>query len=109
MDRASLDTAGCARLHTTSLRRVPANLPLKHPYTLDSEQNLHPIYTSANPDAKTALLQTKIVESYGIVALSRVGFNLTRIRAVIYVELLYCGLCGAASTIIWRKKMVCGE
>ena len=75
-------------------RSLPANLSLKHPYTLASEQDLRPVYTSAKPDAKTALLQRKIVNSYGVVALSRVGFNLTHTRAVIYVELQYCGLCG---------------
>ena len=75
-------------------RSLPANLPLKHPYTLVSERDLRPVYTSEKPDAKTALLQTKIVKSYGVVAISRVGFDLTHTRAVIYVELLYCGLCG---------------
>jgi hypothetical protein len=89
-------------------RSLPAYLLLKYPYTLASEQDLQPVYTSASPDMKTALLQTKIVESYGVVALSRVGFNLTHTRAVIYVELLYCGLLAAASTIILRKKMVRG-
>jgi hypothetical protein len=54
-------------------RSLPANLPFKHPYTLVSERDLQPVYTSARSDAKTALLQTKIVKSYGVVALSRVG------------------------------------
>jgi hypothetical protein len=83
---------------------LPANLPLKHPHALASEQDLQLVYTSANPDAKTALLQTKIVESYGIVALSRVGFNLTHTRAVIYVELLYCGLCGGGQYYYLAKQ-----
>ena len=96
-------------------RSLPANLPLKQPYTLASEQDLQPVYITANPDAKTILLQTKIVESYGVVALSRVGFNLTHTRAVIYVELLYCGLCGggqyyylAKQNGVWRVIDVAG-
>ena len=85
-------------------RSIPANLPLEHPYTLASEQDLQPVYTSAKPDAKTALLQTKIVKSYGVVALSRVGFNLTHTRAVIYVELQYCGLCGGGQYYYLAKQ-----
>ena len=75
-----------------------------YPHALASEQDLQPVYTSASPDAKTALLQTKIVESYGAVALSRVGFNLTHTRAVIYVELLYCGLCGGGQYYYLAKQ-----
>jgi hypothetical protein len=96
-------------------RPLPAYLPLQHPYALASEQDLQPIYTSANPDAKTALLQKKIVESYGVVALSRVGLDFTHTRAVIYVELLYCGLCGggqyyylAKEKGVWRVIDVAG-
>ena len=79
-------------------------MPLKHPYTLVSELDLQPVYTSAKPDAKTALLQEKIVKSYGVVALSRVGFNLTHTRAVIYVELQYCGLCGGGQYYYLAKQ-----
>ena len=96
-------------------RPLPAHLPLKHSYALASERDLQPVYTSANPDAKTALLQTKIVESYGVVALSRVGFDFTHTRAVIYGELLYCGLCGggqyyylAKENGVWRVIDVAG-
>lgn len=85
-------------------RSVPSNLPLKHPYTLASEQDLHVVYASTNPNAKTALLQTQIVNSYGVVALSRVGFNLSHTRAVIYVELLYCGLCGSGQYYYLAKE-----
>src|SRR5258708_32147659 len=85
-------------------RPLPAHLPLKHSYALASDRDLQPVYTSANPDAKTALLQTKIVESYGVVALSRVGFDFTHTRAVIYVELLYCGLCGGGQYYYLAKE-----
>lgn len=85
-------------------RSLPTNLPLKHPYTLAAEHDLRRVYTSAKPDAKTALLQTKIVSSYGVVALSRVGFNLTHTRAVIYVELQYCGLCGGGQYYYLAKQ-----
>lgn len=91
-------------IKTFVCRSLPANLPLKHPYTLASEQDLRPVYTSAKPDAQTALLQTKIVNSYGVVALSRVGFNLTHTRAVIYVELQYCGLCGSGQYYYLAKQ-----
>jgi hypothetical protein len=70
-------------------RSIPIDLPIKYPYVLASEEDLKPVYTSATPDARTALLQTKIVESYGVVALSRVGFNLNHTHAGIYVELQY--------------------
>jgi len=40
-------------------RPLPAHLPLKHSYALASERDLQSVYTSANPDAKTALLQAK--------------------------------------------------
>lgn len=85
-------------------RSLPADLPLKHPYTLVPERDLQPVYTLAKPDAKTALLQTKIVKSYGVVALSRVGFNVTHTRAIIYVELQYCGLCGSGQYYYLAKQ-----
>lgn len=85
-------------------RSLPANLALKYPYTLASERDLHAVYSSRKPHPKTALLQTEIVKSYGVVALSRVGFNLTHTRAVIYVELLYCGLCGSGQYYYLAKQ-----
>lgn len=94
---------------------LPADLPLDHPYMLVSQEDLQPVYTSATPDAKTALLQKKIVKSYGVVAISRAGLNLTHTRAVIYVELLYCGLCGSGQYYyltkengVWRVVGVAG-
>jgi hypothetical protein len=97
-------------------RSIPIDLPIKYPYVLASEQDLKPVYTFATPDARTALLQTKIVESYGVVALSRVGSNLNHTRAVIYVELQYCGLCGggqyyylAKENGAWRVTDVAGN
>jgi len=82
-----------------------ADLPIKYPYVLASEQDLKPVYSSATPDARTALLQTKIVESYGVVALSRVRFNLNHKRAVIYVvKLQYCGLCGGGQYYYLAKE-----
>jgi len=96
-------------------RSLPAHLSLNHPYVLASEQDLRPVYTSATPDAKTASLQTKIVKGYGVVALSRAGFDFPHARAVIYVELLYCGLCGggqyyylAKENGVWRVIGVAG-
>lgn len=85
-------------------RSLPANLALKYPYTLASERDLQAVYSSRKPHPKTALLQTEIVRSYGVVALSRVGFNLTHTRAVIYVELLYCGLCGSGQYYYLAKQ-----
>ena len=85
-------------------RTLPANLQLKHPYTLVSDQDLQTVYTSAKPDVKTAILQTIIAKSYGVVALSRVGFNLSHTRAVIYVELQYCGLCGGGQYYYLAKQ-----
>jgi hypothetical protein len=85
-------------------RTIPIDLPIKYPYVPASEQYLRPVYTSATPDARAALLQTKIVESYGVVALSRVGFNLNHTRTVIYVELQYCGLCGGGQYYYLAKE-----
>lgn len=85
-------------------RSLPDDLPLDHPHTLVPQRDLQSVYTSATPDAKTALLQKKIVKSYGVVALSRAGLNLTHTRAVIYVELLYCGLCGSGQYYYLAKE-----
>ena len=49
-------------------------------------------------------MQTEIVESYGVVALSRVGFNLNHTHAVIYVELQYRGLCGGGQYYYLAKE-----
>lgn len=90
-------------------------MTLGHPYILASIKQLEPVYASSTPDADTARLQEKIVKSYGVVGLSRAGFNLLHTRAVIYVELLYCGLCGggqyyylAKEDGVWRVTDVAG-
>lgn len=85
-------------------RSLPADLPLTRPYFLVSDHDLEPVYASAAPDAKTALLQKEIVKAYGVVAVSRTGFNLVHTRAVIYVELLYCGLCGGGQYYYLAKE-----
>lgn len=96
-------------------RTLPRSIPLEYPYILASQKELEPVFASSTPDANTTRLQQEIVRGYGVVGLSRAGFNLLHTRAVIYVELLYCGLCGGGQYYyltredgVWRVKDVAG-
>jgi len=48
-------------------------------------------------------LNRKIFESWGVITLSRVGFDLFHKHAVIYVQLIYCGLCGEGEYLFLSK------
>lgn len=85
-------------------RSLPGGLPLRHPYILTSQRELASAYASPSRGADTARLRQEIAKSYGVVGLSRVGFNAPHTRAVVYIELLYCGLCGGGQYYYLAKQ-----
>jgi hypothetical protein len=96
--------------------RVPANLNLPHPYTLISRGQLNKL---DDPDflqtAEGKDLNRRLSESWGVITLSRVGFDASHKHAVMYVQLTYCGLCGEGMFLylsktngVWRVERQSG-
>jgi hypothetical protein len=86
------------------IRKLPADLLLSHPLILVSSARLEGLYSSsALHDEATKNLRSQIGKSYGVVTLSRVGFDLSHTHAVIYAQLTYCGLCGGGYFYFFEK------
>jgi hypothetical protein len=84
---------------------IPSNLNLPHPFKLVDQKKLDALYRpnqhgSPQPDELTGLLQ----RSWGVITLSRVGFDPGMTHAVIYAQLTYCGLCGEGTYLYLSKE-----
>jgi|SRR5579864_643052 len=75
--------------------RIPARLQLPHSYSFVSQEDLarmnDPGFLRSTEGAD---LQKRMTQSWGVITISRVGFDFKRKHAVAYVQLTYCGLCG---------------
>jgi len=84
---------------------LPTTLKLPHPYALVSERQLkrlndpHYLQSAEGKD-----FNRLIYESWGVITLSRVGFDAHHQHAVVYVQLTYCGLCGEGMFLFLGKK-----
>lgn len=86
-------------------RKLPNHLAASRPIVLLSVTYVEKILASSTPnDGETRRIRKLIGNSYGMVTLSRVGFNLPHTRAVIYVQLIYCGLCGGGYYYYLEKE-----
>jgi hypothetical protein len=84
---------------------IPSNLDLPHPFRLVDQKRLDALYglgrhASAQDDELAGLLQ----RSWGVITLSRVGFDRRMEHAVVYAQLTYCGLCGRGTYFYLSKE-----
>jgi hypothetical protein len=96
-ERLSLPLSARASYTTKNLFRfqVPLRFRLPHPFTMVSQEQLDKTYRPGQTDSANAVgLGALLRKSWGVITLSRVGFDLGGKHAVVYAQLTYCGLCG---------------
>lgn len=78
---------------------------LPHPFRMVGEKELGRIYDPGNSKSpKAAQFYELLRKSWGVITLSRVGFDLGEKHAVVYVQLTYCGLCGGGTFLYLSKE-----
>ena len=69
------------------------------------QEELGKIYSRGQTGSpNVAELKGLLQKSWGVITLSRVGFDLGGKHAVAYVQLTYCGLCGEGTYLYLSKE-----
>ena len=85
--------------------RIPQQLHLPHPFAMVAQKDLDAVYgqgQASNP--KIDELKRNLRRSWGVITLSRAGFDAGRRHAVVYAQLTYCGLCGEGLYLYLSKE-----
>ena len=70
-----------------------------------SQKELDRAYGPGQTDSPNAVeLRGLLRKSWGVITLSRVGFDLDGRHAVVYAQLTYCGLCGEGTYLYLSKE-----
>ncbi len=84
---------------------VPPAMHLGNPYTLASQDELMASCDERQSKTPGATELRKLIRgNWGVITLSRVGFDLHRRHAVVYAQLIYCGLCGGGDYFYLSKE-----
>jgi hypothetical protein len=84
---------------------VPSRLGLPHPFTMVSQKELDNVYRPGQTDSPNGVESRGLLrKSWGVITLSRVGFDLGGRHAVVYAQLTYCGLCGEGTYLYLSKE-----
>jgi hypothetical protein len=108
-DSSSLNLPLSARASYTAKNlfrfRIAPTLSLPHPFTMVSQEELDMVYRHGQIDSPQAVeLRSLLQKSWGVITLSRVGFDLSGKHAVVYAQLTYCGLCGEGTYLYLSKE-----
>ncbi len=84
---------------------IAPRFDLPHPFKMVRQDELENVFgpdkaNSPNSNELRALLR----KSWGVITLSRVGFDLGRKHAIVYAQLTYCGLCGEGTYLYLSKE-----
>jgi len=83
---------------------ISQKLSLPHPFTLVSQEELDQLHSSGQAAFPQVVeLRGLLQRSWGVITLSRVGFDLSGKHAVVYAQLTYCGLCGGGTYLYLSK------
>jgi hypothetical protein len=97
--RASYAAKNLFRFH------VPPKMRLPHPFTMVGQEELDKVYRPGQTDSLNAVeLSALLRKSWGVITLSRVGFDPGGKHAVVYAQLIYCGLCGEGTYLYLSKE-----
>lgn len=97
--RASYTARNVFRFH------ILPEFDLPHPFRMVGLNELGRIHDSDNSKSlKVAQINELLRKSWGVITLSRVGFDLGGEHAVVYVQLTYCGLCGGGTYLYLSKE-----
>jgi hypothetical protein len=85
--------------------QIPPRFHLPHPFTMVGQKDLDVVYAPGQlDDPKADELKGLLGRSWGVITLSRVGFDHTGTHAVVYAQLTYCGLCGEGTYLHLSKQ-----
>jgi hypothetical protein len=75
--------------------QIAPRFHLPHPFTMVVQKDLDAMPAPRQMDNPNAVnLEGLLRRSWGVITLSRVGFDQTGTHAVLYAQLTHCGLCG---------------
>jgi len=78
---------------------------LPHPFTMVGQEELDKVYRPGQTDSLNAVeLRALLRKGWGVITLSRVGFDPGGKHAVVYAQLIYCGLCGEGTYLYLSKE-----
>ncbi len=84
---------------------IPPRFHLPHPFTMVCQKELDRVYRPGQTDSPNAVaLRALLRKSWGVITLSRVGFDPGGKHAVLYGQLTYCGLCGEGTYLYLSKE-----
>ena len=84
---------------------IRPNFDLPHPFTTISESDLEAVYKlGQNETMEVKKLKSLLGRSWGVITLSRAGFDISHRHAVVYTQLTYCGLCGGGRYVYLSKE-----
>src|SRR6266566_5536157 len=85
--------------------RIPPRFNLPYPFRMVGQDELDRIFRpSKNASSNIPGLEELLRKSWGVITLSRVGFDVGGKHAVVYAQLTYCGLCGEGTYLYLSKE-----
>jgi hypothetical protein len=85
--------------------QIAPRFRLPHPFTMVVQKDLDAMSVVGQVDnLQSVSLEALLRRSWGVITLSRVGFDHTRTHAVVYAQLTYCGLCGEGTYLYLSKQ-----
>ncbi len=85
--------------------RLQPKIQLLRPVAMVDQEELEKAFSSDKFNSRNAVeLRGLLMKSWGVITLSRVGFDLRGKHAVLYAQLTYCGLCGQGTYLYLSKE-----
>jgi hypothetical protein len=85
--------------------QIAPRFHLPHPFTMVVQKDLDAINVPGQTNnPQTVSLEALLRRSWGVITISRVGFDHSRTHAVVYAQLTYCGLCGEGTYLYLSKQ-----
>ena len=84
---------------------IPPRFNLPHPFRMVGQEELDKIYRPGQTESPNAVeLRGFLRKGWGVITLSRVGFDLGGKHAIVYAQLTYCGLCGEETYLYLSRE-----
>src|SRR5579883_1764105 len=101
----SFTTKACYAAKNAFRFHISPRFKLPHPFRMIGQDELDMIFHPGKTDSpNVAELEGLLRKSWGVITLSRVGFELSGQHAVVYAQLTYCGLCGEGTYLDLSKE-----
>jgi hypothetical protein len=85
--------------------RIAPKFHLPYPFRMVAQDELDRIFRPGiSGSTNVSALEELLRKSWGVITLSRVGFDAGGKHAVVYAQLTYCGLCGEGTYLYLSKE-----